>query len=223
LKGLTRSAFAAGTPEALSELSAYIDKTAVGLAELHASGVTSGATVAWADVVADVEQTVDRAASVAPELIPAAAPLLTRLQEQAGGDPPDALVPTHGSFRPNQVLLNAGDIGFIDFDRFGQAEPALDIASFRTAVRDAGRLDADPDAAESGDDDRRARIEHLDELCDRFLDGYAARVPVSRERVRLWEALGLFTTVLNSWTKMEAGLAARLELLLSYLQASGLG
>jgi len=29
--------------------------------------------------------------------------------------------------------VDEGEIAFIDFDRFGQAEPALDVASFRTA------------------------------------------------------------------------------------------
>jgi thiamine kinase-like enzyme len=216
LKAVIKAAFEAGTAEALLELSVYVDKTAVGLAELHRCGVTYGGTVTWDDKLADVEETVGRAASLASELADAAAPLLTRLEEQATGYPPDPPVPTHGSFRPNQVLVNEGEIGFIDFDRFGQAEPALDIASFRTAMRDAGRLDG----SEHVDEVRQARLVQLDELCDRFLDRYAGVASVSRERVRVWEALGLFTTVLHCWTKMEAGLEARLELLLDYLQES---
>jgi aminoglycoside phosphotransferase (APT) family kinase protein len=114
--------------------------------------------------------------------------------------------------------MNEGQIGFIDFDRFGQAEPALDVASFCVAMRDAGRLDG----RDHADGARQERRVQLDELCDRFLDGYASVAPFSRERVRVWEALGLFTTVLNCWTKMEAGLDARLELLLHHLRASGL-
>jgi len=209
LKALIRSAFEAGTAEALLELSAYVDKTAVGLAEVHTCGVTYGETVSWEDKLADVEETVGRAALLASELADAAAPLLTRLDELATGHPPDPPVPTHGSFRPNQVLVNEGKIGFIDFDRFGQAEPALDVASFRTAMRDAGRLDGREHIGEA----RQKRLVQLDELCDRFLDRYAGVAAVSRERVRVWEALGLFTTVLHCWTKMEAGLEARLELL----------
>jgi hypothetical protein len=218
LKALIRSAFEAGTADALLELSMYVDKTAVGLAELHTCGVTYGETVTWDDKLAIVEETVERAASLASELVDAASPLLTRLDEQAAAHPPDPPVPTHGSFRPNQVLVNEGEVGFIDFDRFGQAEPALDVASFCTAMRDAGRLDGE----EHTEEVRQERLVQLDELCDRFLDQYAVVAPVSRERVRVWEALGLFTTVLYCWTKMEAGLEARLELLEHHLPTSGL-
>lgn len=218
LKALIRSAFEAGTAEALLELSVYVDKTAVGLAELHTCGVTYGETVTWEDKLADVEETVGRAASLASELADAAAPLLTRLDELATGHPPDPSVPTHGSFRPNQVLVGEGEIGFIDFDRFGRAEPALDVASFCTAFRDAGRLDG----REHIDEARQERLVQLDELCDRFLERYAGVALVSPERVRVWEALGLFTTVLHCWTKMEAGLEARLELLRHHLRAIGL-
>jgi Ser/Thr protein kinase RdoA (MazF antagonist) len=214
LKALIKSAFATGAPEALDEVSAYVEKTAVGLAELHTSGVDYGKTVTWTDKLADVRETTERLTAFAPELAGAAEPLLAGLEEWEAAHPADPPVPTHGSFRPNQVLLSAGEIGFIDFDRFGQAEPAVDVASFRTAVRDAGRLDAGGD--------RRGRLAQLDELCDRFLARYQAGAPVSRERVELWEALGLFTTVLHCWTKMEAGLEARLELLRHHLRASGL-
>lgn len=219
LKGHIRSAFAAGTPEALGEVSDYVDKSAVGLAELHTSGVTYGGTVTWADMVADVEETLGRVVSIAPELAEAAAPLLARLAERAAAHPSDPFVPTHGSFRPNQVLLNDGEIGFIDFDRFSQAEPGLDVASFLAAMKDAGRLD--PERA-GGADARRARLDQLDELSERFLARYAAVAPISRARVAVWEALDLFTSVLDSWTKMEPGLEARLELLRHHLRTSGL-
>jgi Ser/Thr protein kinase RdoA (MazF antagonist) len=223
LKALIKSAFEAGTKEALLELSVYVDKTAVGLADLHTSRVSYGRTVTFGDKLDDVEETAERAAALAPALAGAAAPLLTMLEEQATAGSPDPAVPTHGSFRPNQVLLDTGEVGFIDFDRFGQAEPALDVASFRAALRDAGRLDFRVDEAGSREGERSARIGQLDALCDRFLDRYSAFAPVSRERVQLWEGLALFTGVLNCWTKLEAGLGPRLELLVEYLKASGLG
>lgn len=221
LTDLTRSAFASGSPEALGDVFAYVDKTALGLAALHTSGVTYGETITWAERVADVEEQLSWVAALAPELTGAAAPLLTRLAEREAEHPPDPLVPTHGSFRPNQVLLNAGEIGFIDFDRFCQAEPALDVASFLVGLKKAGRLDADDGAAERSDV-RRARLSELDELGERFLQQYGAIANVSRERVVLWEALDLFNGVLDSWTKMRRGLEARVEHLRHYLRSSGL-
>jgi hypothetical protein len=217
LKGLIRSAFASGSPGALDEVSAYVDKTAAGLAELHTSGVTSGDAVTWADRVADVEETVGRAAALSPGIDEAAAALLTRVGREAAEHPADAPVPTHGSFRPNQVLLHAGEIGFIDFDRFCQAEPGLDVASFLAAMKDAGR--PHPDASES---ERAARLEALDALEDRFLARYREAAPVSKARIALWETIELFNAVLDCWTKMEAGLEARLGLLVHHLRRSGL-
>ena len=213
LKGLIRDAFASETPSSLAELTVYVEKTAAGLAALHTCGVTHGRAVSWADRVADVEETVGRVTALAPELADAAASLVNRLGERAASLSPDAPVPTHGSFRPNQVLLNAGEIGFIDFDRFCQAEPGLDVGSFCAALKDAGRLD-------TGDHDaRRARLARLDELREQFLQGYERVATISRERLVLWETLDLFNAVLDCWTKVEAGLEARLELLQHHLDA----
>jgi hypothetical protein len=216
LKTLVRDAFASGDAEAHAELSAYVGKTGAGLAELHTCGVTHGSAVSWADRVADVEETVGRVAALAPELEDAAASLLARIEERAAELPADPFVATHGSFRPNQVLLNAGDIGFIDFDRFCQAEPGLDVGSFCAALKDAGRLDTGEDAA------RRARLAQLDALREQFLERYEASATISRERVALWEALDLFNAVLDCWTKMEKGLEARVELLEHHLRTAGL-
>ena len=59
-------------------------------------------------------------------------------------------------------------------------------------------------------------------LRDRFLDGCAGIAPVSRERVQVWKARGLFTTVLHCRTKMETGLETRLELRGHHLRTTGL-
>jgi hypothetical protein len=91
---------------------------------------------------------------------------------------------------PARPVLLAGDsLGFIDFDGFCQAEPALDVALFRTSVRQLG----------SGP----AHDEILDQLAAEFLDEYSKQVPVSRVRVALWEALDLLTRVLHCWTKVK--------------------
>jgi aminoglycoside phosphotransferase (APT) family kinase protein len=65
-----------------------------------------------------------------PELAGGAAPLLARVEDLAGRHPADPAVPAHRSFRPAQVLLADGRIGFIDFDGICQAEPAIDVALF---------------------------------------------------------------------------------------------
>ena len=113
----------------------------------------------------------------------------------------------HGTFRPGQVLIYQGQIGFIDFDSFCQAEPALDLSLFLRRTKD---IAMSADEEEDGDDRaaldealRAQRLEQAEAICDAFLSEYAAHVPVSRQRVALWEALDLFTLVLHSWTKVK--------------------
>jgi hypothetical protein len=221
LTDLLRSTFASGSTEALGEVSAYVDKTALGLAALHTSGVSYGKTITWADRVADIKEQVGWVTALAPELSDAATPLLTRLAKRETEHPPDPLVPTHGSFRPNQVLLHAGEIGFVDFDGICQAEPALDVACFLASLKKTVRVHADDDGA-GRSDVSRALLSELEELGERFLVQYETIANISRERVVLWEALELFNGVLDCWTKMSMGLEARVELLRDQLRMIGL-
>jgi hypothetical protein len=210
LSDLLRGALRSGTPEAMAALQDYLGKTAVGLAELHRSGVRWGTAWSWADQLANVRKELEQLARVVPHLADAeailAAPLLGRLEMLAHTYPADPAVPAHGSFRPNQVLLSQGRIGFVDFDSFCQAEPALDLALFLSALKDRsmrilydkkdshamGGAALDPATCQ-------ARLAQLDELGEVFLAHYERHAAVSRRRVALWEACDLFRLVLNSW------------------------
>src|SRR5207244_7553711 len=128
-------ALRSGTPEAMAALQEYLRKTAVGLAELHRSRVRWGTVRGWADKLADIRDELEQLACVVPHLADAAAPLLGRLEALARAYPVDPPVPAHGDFRPNQVLLHQGRIGFVDFDSFCQAEPAMDLALFLSSLK----------------------------------------------------------------------------------------
>src|SRR5262249_16896650 len=112
------------------------------------------------------------------------------------------IMTVHGTFRPGQVLLHNGDIGFIDFDSFCQAEPALDLALFLRRTKDialgVSSADASTDQAA-----RAALLPQAEAICEIFMSAYEASVPGSRRRVALWEALDLFTLVLHCWTKVK--------------------
>jgi hypothetical protein len=122
------------------------------------------------------------------------------------------------------VLLQGGEIAFVDFDRSCRAEPALDVALFRAVVKDIGLRALQAGARTTPD--APPRLEHLsrlDALCQAFSTCYAAEAPVSPRRVALWEALELFTLVLHSWTKVQSDrLRPRLALLRHHLRTSGL-
>jgi aminoglycoside phosphotransferase (APT) family kinase protein len=205
LKDLLRSALRAGTPEALEELHHFTRLTAAGLAALHQSGVYPRKTITWAGEFPDVLEEFGELSAVVPALAEAAEPLLRRLEElntQYSADPP---TPTHRSFRPPQVLIHQGTIGFIDFDGFCQAEPALDIALFLATVKDIGlstSLSNDKSEVEFlSRETQLARLEHLDTVCDIFLAHYQTLAPVTGQRVMLWETLNILSFVLHGWTK----------------------
>jgi Phosphotransferase enzyme family len=207
LLDLLRAALRSGTPEAMAALQDYLRKTAAGLAELHCSGVRCGTAWGWADELASVrEEKLEPLSRIVPHLADAAARLLGRLEALSRTYPADPPVPAHGSFRPAQVLLSQGRIGFIDFDGFCQAEPAFDLALFRSSLKDRGmRVLYDEgdshvmDGAAFDSATCQAQLAQLDELGEVFLAHYERHAAVSRQRVALWEACDLFTHVLNSW------------------------
>jgi hypothetical protein len=225
LKRFMTAAFQAGTPEAIKELNEVMRKTAAGLAELHQSNVALGQAWDWEDEMSEVRERIERLSTAYPGLAQAADPLLDRLKQLADACPPDPLVPSHGSFRPAQVLLYRDQIGFIDFDSFCQSEPANDLALFLSTVMSLGLTNSDfDDARDSGstmdEKTRRARFEAAMSVSEKFLDEYEKHAPVSRQRVALWESLDIFMLVLHGWIKVKVGESSDILYLLErFLQA----
>jgi hypothetical protein len=228
LKDLIRSALRENTPEALAELESAMRKTARGLAALHRSGAQYGKSYAWEEEFAEVRAAVDQLGGAIPRLAGVAEPLLARLEALAAEHLADPTAPSHSSFRPAQVLLYRGKIGFIDFDSFCQAEPALDLALFLAATKNIGL--SEPHEEESNEDDaeldpvtRQALLDRLDTICETFLAEYVQHAPVSRQRVALWQALDLLSLVLTCWTKIKpVRLGNTLAMIERHLHVSGL-
>jgi hypothetical protein len=194
LKKLLLDALAQGD-EADEELKRFLAKTAGGLVELHHCGATSAQAVTWEDELAEVRDVLGRLTSAVPALGGAADPFLENIERLATATPTDPPVAGHRSFRPAQVLLHGEDIGFIDFDGFCVAEPALDVALFRATARDLAMSVLSPDTP------IETRLARADDFCEHFLASYENLASISRLRVALWETLDLFTNVLHSWTK----------------------
>jgi hypothetical protein len=210
LKELLLAALLSDATRSQHELRESLAKTAAGLVELHHCGAPSAQGATWEEELAEVRQVLGRLTAVVPDLDGAADPFLSDLERLAARIAADPALPAHRSFRPAQVLLHNSAIGFIDFDGFCQAEPALDIALFRTTTQDlamsvlpAGRP-------------LQARLAIADDLCEYFLSCYQELAPISRERVALWEALDLLTNVLHSWTKAKPARLARSLALLGH-------
>jgi len=206
LKELARQALTdaatGGATDSVDDLREALAGTARALAALHRSGAEYGGAETWDEELAEVREVLGRLAVWMPYVGPAADPLLHRLETLDASVPADPLVSAHHDFRPAQVLLHGGRIGFIDFDGACRAEPALDLGRFRANLRDIGiSAFTAADHPLAGDPlDRHLRL--LDELCDDFLAAYERHAPVTAGRVLLWETTDLLTALLHAWTKV---------------------
>ncbi len=214
-----------GTPAAHDELDACVARTAGGLAALHGCGVGGGETVTLESELGEVRGLIARLAGLFPEVSGAAAPLLARVVDLAADHAADPVRPSHGTFRPAQVLVHQGNVGFIDFDDFCQAEPAFDVARFRAGIRDYGMRQhlAAGEGITPSPEATAATLVALEGVCEGFLTHYEAAAAVSRDRVTLWETLDLLTHVLQAWTRLNpARLLAGMLTLEEHLRRSGL-
>jgi aminoglycoside phosphotransferase (APT) family kinase protein len=209
LKELTVSAVKAGTVEDFDELTEAMRKTARGLAELHNSGTELDTFYGWENDETQTRESIEELAVSVPQLAAAGIRFLERLNSLEASSKPDPLVPSHGTFRPAQVLMYQREIGFIDFDSCCKAEPAKDLGLFLCAFLRAGmatvKFDDIEVASEPIDDATRlARFERLIEVSESFLEEYERYTrPVNRQRVALFEALELFILILHAWTKIK--------------------
>jgi aminoglycoside phosphotransferase (APT) family kinase protein len=171
--------------------------------------------VTWDDHVAEIRELIGRVSGLTSSVAGSARALLEQQSRLAAAHPAQPAVPAHGTFRPAQVVLDGPRIGFIDFDGFCLAEPAMDVALFRASLRDAGlraleagdRVGADGAGREEG-------LTLLDAACERFLAVYEQAAPISRRRVALWETGEALIAVLHCWTKVKFDrLSYRLALL----------
>lgn len=221
LKELARLALADGSSAALTELRADLGKTARGLAALHQSGARYGRVATLAGELDEVREVVNRLSHTLPGVMAAAAPLLRRLEALDAALPADPLVSAHHDFRPAQVLLGGGRVGFIDFDGAGMAEPALDLGRFRAKLRDIGVSTPAPGGRPLGGTSLAERLGAVDELCEHFLAAYQEHATVTPARVVLWEAVDLFTALLHAWTKVRLlRVGPRLTVLLDRLRSA---
>jgi hypothetical protein len=221
LKDLARDAIASGDPGLLDQLREGLAKTARALAALHQSGASYGREATFEDELAEVSEVLHRLSLSVPALDEAAAALVATLAERCRRTPAGPMVPAHHDFRPAQVLLHDGDLGFIDFDGACMAEQALDLGRFRAKLRDIG-ISTLGGLRDLGDPRVPENLELLDELCDGFLRSYQQHAEVSTERVLLWETCDLLTTMLHAWTKVRlARLTPRLATLVHQLETIG--
>lgn len=202
LEDLLKSSLDLYSPERMGELLSYVRKTAAGLAALHRSGVNFGKITRLDERFFQINDLVERLVVPFPEFRDTFTPLLDYLSTFAARHPEDSPVPTHGTFNPEQVLIQAEQISLIDFDDYSMAEPAKDVGLFRAAIKDTG-MNALNGSVGNEEKVRRERMALLDDIADVFLAEYQIHAPISEERVALWEALDYFRNCLHTWVKVK--------------------
>jgi hypothetical protein len=180
----------------------YIRKTAAGLTAFHRSGASYGEHVELDERFVDIHGLIHRLTVLLPDLEDAIIPLLERLENLAASYPEDPAAPTHGTFNPEQVLFDGERIGFIDFDDYCMAEPALDVGLFRAAIKDTG-MNAPFSSSTPSRAERLDRLILLEEIGDVFLSEYETHAAISRHRVALWEAADYLRNCLHYWIKVK--------------------
>ncbi len=203
LKDHIKTAFVAGWESGLEALAGPVFKAGRGLGELHTSGAAAGEPVTWDDQMAALHAATEQLVGVVPVLAGALLPLVDSLNAAAAVTPTEALVPTHRSFRPAQILISGEDIAFLDFDGFCQAEPGLDLALFRTTFCDLALRAVEEDAEMIDPVVRQRYVVDLDGLCEVFLNGYREVADVAEPRLALWDTLTSAKDILDCWRKVK--------------------
>ncbi|RPI35001.1 MAG: hypothetical protein EHM70_01065 [Chloroflexota bacterium] len=222
LEELLRSELSTNSSEPNGKLYNFVRKVAAGLAMLHRSGAHTEETVTFDERFEDVPDILARLAVAAPEIPPLFEPLANELKTRAAGIPPDPMVPSHGTFDADQVLISGEEIGFIDFDNFCMAEPSVDVSHFRASLVDSGMKLAGPETL-ADPEQLTAYLSRLNDLSEVFLEQYLTFTPVSRQRLALWEALDYLRDVLHYWKKPKPGAGTNAFIILeNHLNKMGL-
>jgi hypothetical protein len=174
---------AGGDPDHAEEV---LRRVADGLVALHGCGIGDAPLRTWADDVVRVRRTATR---VAPGWPAAAEEVLVALEAldraAAGTRSAGGPRPSHGAFRPSQVLVDGDRVAFVDFDGFCLAEPERDLGRFCKAMRKIVLART----ATGSDADRARAVGRAERLVEVLLSRYADGAPLSVERVAAWEAL----------------------------------
>ena len=117
-----------------------VRRAARALAELHTSATVSDETPTrtGADESAKAAKRASAIARYAPSLAETTAAVGTALTTALASLPACSLRPSHGSYKPSQLLVRSGAVYVVDFDQFAQADPALDVGYFLAYLRPPG-------------------------------------------------------------------------------------
>lgn len=148
---------------------------------------------------------------VIPEEMAPLDKLFSEVRNAGQGVDVGALQFSHGDFTPSQILFDGVEVGLIDFDNLGEAEPELDLGQFCAYLTTAALKAELSSGVVEGLGPRLRR---------RFLEAYAeaSGMSISEEfqgRVRTYEQVSLLRMAIRGWRQLKP---ARASLALKVLE-----
>lgn len=115
-------------------------RAAHALADLHTSaeGLPAAPARTGADEAGKATKRARTLGGYVPELAEEAASVAQAIGESLTASEPERLVPSHGSYKPSQLLFRSDSVFLIDFDQYCEADGALDVGYFLAYLRPPG-------------------------------------------------------------------------------------
>jgi aminoglycoside phosphotransferase (APT) family kinase protein len=177
------------TPEQLRQVKKHLESVARAVWSMQQAPLTGGPRLDIEALLAAQRRNLDYLHSVHETTARELERLRAEIERVAAATPASPLVLSHGDFAHGNVMLNGNEVGIIDFDRMGQAEPAYDVAYFLTHLTSFTLR-------------HPKRAAHMQPLCEHFRSAYLDLAPsVSPGRLALYEALDLSAYVLRNFRK----------------------
>ena len=180
-------------------------------AEVHRCSVHVGRRRRLKHELAELQAELAALGRVIPEEMAPLDELASEVGNAGPGSEEGRLQFSHGDFTPSQILFNGADVGLIDFDNLGEAEPELDLGQF-CAYLSAAALKAELSSGVTGG--LGPQLRRL------FLETYAEASGIfnSEEfqlRVRIYEQVSLLRMAIRGWRQLKP---ARASLALEVLE-----
>jgi len=180
-------------------------------AEVHRCRIHVGRRRRLKHELAELHAELAALGRVIPEEMAPLDELVSEVGNAGEGSEEGRLQFSHGDFTPSQILFNGAEVGLIDFDNLGEAEPELDLGQF-CAYLSAAALKAE---LSSGVPEGLGP-----QLRRRFLRTYAEASGISNSenfqlRVRIYEQVSLLRMAIRGWRQLKP---ARASLALEVLE-----
>jgi len=190
-----------------------VEAAGVVAAEVHRCRIRVGRRRRLKDELAELQAELAALGRVIPEEMAPLDELFSEVGKAGQGVEQVRLVFSHGDFTPSQILFNGAEVGLIDFDNLGEAEPELDLGQF-CAYLSAAALKSELSSGVTeglGPQFRR-----------RFLEAYAEASGMSNSeefqlRVRIYEQVSLLRMAIRGWRQLKP---ARASLALKVLEGT---